>query len=82
MEEDELILVQALERETSIVYSFLISRNDGWHILNNEGKKMIEIEGGYVDFKDDGKVEIKQHGRAFLDADEVLRQLNEQLYDD
>ena len=79
-EEDKKILIKSREECTGIMYTFLISKDDGWHVLENGGQKGISIEDGYVDFKDDGKVEIKQGtGRAFLDAGHVIRQLNEQL---
>ena len=41
---------------------------------------MIRIESGYVNFRDDDLVEIKQGtGRAFLNSDEVLKQIGKQL---
>lgn len=76
VESKKKILIKSREECTGIMYTFLISKGDGLHILENGGQKGIIIEDGCVNFKDDGIVEIKQGtGRAFLDASHVIRQL-------
>jgi hypothetical protein len=75
----EEILIKSVERETGIVYVFLISREDGEKIIENEGAEMIEIDRGYASFRN-GNIEIKEGAsRAFLEVDEVMSQIKSQL---
>ena len=81
MEEDQMILVQSIEGETGIKYAFLFNQDDAAEIFEKVGENMIETANGYVFFREDGLVEIKQGAsRAFLNTDEVLTQINAQLH--
>jgi hypothetical protein len=75
----ETIHVKSIEQETNLRYDFILYRDDAEMILENEGIEHLEIENGWVEFKD-GKIVIRKNSSpAYLDAKEVLNQIREQL---
>lgn len=80
MEEDgKVILIKSVEKDTGILYTFLISPEDGKKILDNKGASLIELEKGIVRFNSGSFFIQEGTSNAFLEADEVLEQIEEQL---
>lgn len=82
MEDPIRIVIQSVEEETGINYTFLFSKEDAEKIIENEGEEHFELEencyAGYME----NKIMIRRGGSggtAFLSIKDVHRQIEEQL---
>jgi hypothetical protein len=82
MEDPIRIVIQSVEEETGINYTFLFSKEDAEKIIENEGKEYFDLEEGcFASYMED-KIMIKCRGgggAAFLSIKDVHRQIEEQL---
>lgn len=77
------ILIKSTERETNIVYTYLLSQTDAMKMLNSEHREdeYISIKNGQFCFTNDDQIMIKTIGAgAYLQRDEVISQIKDQLF--
>ena len=75
------ILIKSVELETGITYAHTISEEDAFKILESQGREdeLIDFESGQFKFTRD-KIMIKTIGvGAYLQKDDVIDQINDQL---
>lgn len=77
------IYIKAKERDTDIVYTYLLSQADALKIFNSQHREdqYVPIENGQFCFMDVDKIMIKTIGAGgYLQRDEVIMQIKEQVF--